>query len=319
MRRAFTIVELLVAIALATTIIFTAFTAFRVAQTAIGVGNRLASENSLLRAGYAFGMREIDGWEGTRAATAALTPNPFAVLNASTLNTIDHRPTEDWWHWREAITAMPAALPATGWHNSTFAMPGLTATESADLYKECRYFYSNSLIRETTLDTLGWYGYLSYMPYGTLYTSKRGWSGDNNVWGGVNFGDAATSTGGWVTDWFNTTMYSPTLGGGRSRGGIAYAFGAQTVLYGLTASTAANEAVRTNLLAASIRPAHWPDLQVNVSRSYSFGRITHYVEINAKSPVTDQLLSLHFRTWGTTLRGARINANIGGEAALSLY
>lgn len=309
MRRAFTIIEMLVAIALATAVIFTAFTAFRVAQRAVSTGNRLAAENSLLRAGYHFGMREIDGWDGTRIAQ----PGAFAALTPGVLNTIDNRPTEDWWHWPEATVAAPP--PVNTWFGTaTYQMPGLDPLLSAAQFQECRGFYPAVQVRENTLNTVGWYAYLSYLPYNALFTSQRGWLAGNNVWGGVDFG-----TGSWYHDFANATLWHTSSGGGRSRGGTSYITGSQTTLWGAALPTPDQAQLRNNLLDATVRPAHWPDLQVNVQRAYARARLIVYVEVNAKSPVTDQLLSLRFRTWGTTMRGARVNAGVANERAAITY
>jgi prepilin-type N-terminal cleavage/methylation domain-containing protein len=50
--QAFTLIELMISIALGTLILYTAFAGFRTASQAITIANSLSLENSLLRAGY---------------------------------------------------------------------------------------------------------------------------------------------------------------------------------------------------------------------------------------------------------------------------
>ena len=59
---AFTLIELMLSVALGSMILFTAFAGFRVASQAVTAANRLSIENSLMRAGYFEAQRQVDYW-----------------------------------------------------------------------------------------------------------------------------------------------------------------------------------------------------------------------------------------------------------------
>ncbi|MBA3700639.1 MAG: type II secretion system protein [Planctomycetes bacterium] len=60
--RAFTLIELLIAITLGMLIVYTATAGFRAASQSVTLSNRLALENSLLRAGYFAATQDADWW-----------------------------------------------------------------------------------------------------------------------------------------------------------------------------------------------------------------------------------------------------------------
>ncbi len=60
--RAFTLIELMLAMAIGMLILFTAFAGFRVASQCIVVANRLSLENSLMRSGYSIAHEQLDFW-----------------------------------------------------------------------------------------------------------------------------------------------------------------------------------------------------------------------------------------------------------------
>ena len=60
--RAFTLLELMIAISLGLVILLTAATAFRVASSCVVTSNRLATENTLMRAGFEIALEQLDFW-----------------------------------------------------------------------------------------------------------------------------------------------------------------------------------------------------------------------------------------------------------------
>jgi hypothetical protein len=60
--RAFTLIELMISMALGMVIVFTAYAGFRVAGQCIVVANRLSLENSLIRCGYDIAHEQLDFW-----------------------------------------------------------------------------------------------------------------------------------------------------------------------------------------------------------------------------------------------------------------
>src|SRR4051812_21712343 len=62
MRRAFTAIELIIAIALGTVLCLTAAATLRTSLAAVGVANRLSLENGMLREGIATPLDDLDWW-----------------------------------------------------------------------------------------------------------------------------------------------------------------------------------------------------------------------------------------------------------------
>ncbi len=60
--RAFTLIELIISCALGAVIVYTAFSAFRVAADTVATANRLSTTNQLIRAGFQASRQEIDWW-----------------------------------------------------------------------------------------------------------------------------------------------------------------------------------------------------------------------------------------------------------------
>jgi len=62
MHRAFSLIELLIAMALGMVIIYTAVAGFRLASSSITVANRMSLENRIIRAGMAHALDQVDFW-----------------------------------------------------------------------------------------------------------------------------------------------------------------------------------------------------------------------------------------------------------------
>ena len=61
-RRGFTLIELMLAMALGMVIVFTAFAGIRVAGQCYTISTRLSLENSMLRVGFMQSLDELDFW-----------------------------------------------------------------------------------------------------------------------------------------------------------------------------------------------------------------------------------------------------------------
>jgi prepilin-type N-terminal cleavage/methylation domain-containing protein len=60
---AFTLIEMLIAIALSSVIIYTVFAAFRVVSQSIAISKRMSVENGMMRTGYFAALDELDFWD----------------------------------------------------------------------------------------------------------------------------------------------------------------------------------------------------------------------------------------------------------------
>lgn len=88
MRRALTLVELMLAISLSLVLVYAAFTAFRVASAAITTCQRLSLENSLFRLGFIAGLEENDFWTAYDDPDDA-TKQPSRTRNGGTGDYVD--------------------------------------------------------------------------------------------------------------------------------------------------------------------------------------------------------------------------------------
>ena len=61
-RDAFTLIELMIAISMGMLLVYAALAGFRVTSQTVTSANRLALENSLLRAGFSEALHELDFW-----------------------------------------------------------------------------------------------------------------------------------------------------------------------------------------------------------------------------------------------------------------
>ncbi len=62
--KGFTLIEMMLALAIGTIVLLVAFAAFRTVSQAIGLANRLSGENGLMRKGMLAMLDEVDFWEG---------------------------------------------------------------------------------------------------------------------------------------------------------------------------------------------------------------------------------------------------------------
>ncbi|HYE06529.1 MAG TPA: hypothetical protein VEL07_13520 [Planctomycetota bacterium] len=95
-RRAFTLVELLISVALGLVIVFVAFAGVRVAAQSISVVNRLALENEVLREGYLMANDQVDTWTWHDDPTAPPTERPLRQV-ASDGRGLAFTPLRDTW------------------------------------------------------------------------------------------------------------------------------------------------------------------------------------------------------------------------------
>jgi len=77
MQRAFSLIELLIAMALGMIIIYTAVAGFRLASSSISVANRLSVENRIIRAGITDALDKVDFWTDVDAPAGDAADSAF--------------------------------------------------------------------------------------------------------------------------------------------------------------------------------------------------------------------------------------------------
>ncbi len=179
MRRAFTLIELLIAMALGTVIIYTAVAGFRLASSSITIANRLSLENRIIRAGMANALDQADFWTDVDAPGGDTTDTAF---NGQALRVwtekhpyyriggrnadIDSLPGGDWWMYswhpdNESFEFEPSrtkGAPFTPFSASSGAMAALWPRVSNPANPELERGWSATYAWPASDPRTWWYG-----------------------------------------------------------------------------------------------------------------------------------------------------------------
>ncbi|MBA3845751.1 MAG: prepilin-type N-terminal cleavage/methylation domain-containing protein [Planctomycetes bacterium] len=203
--RAYTLVELLISIAIGAMLCTTAFVAVRVTSQAMATGNRLSLENQLLRAGVQAGLDELESWkhyDGASAPTQQLRADkhPFLEVTQSEEFNFDYLPVRDltlpgspaenyekWWR-RDSRTWFRAdpntVVGGPGDHGlgdyGLFGYYGMPSDSTILGGAEKRW--RHNLMHEMS-QHLGYYALIDYAPANSLYQYYV-WN-DHPWWPGV--------------------------------------------------------------------------------------------------------------------------------------
>jgi prepilin-type N-terminal cleavage/methylation domain-containing protein len=235
--RAFTLIELMIAISLGTMLVYVTYAGFRVASQCVTAANRLSLENSIMRAGYVECHENLDFWldcdnpdvvakQPLRAVVAgkglpfAPFKTTFPSANLSDSNQEKHRGWESGFSWR-------ANDPATWWRASSaesyltdvrFGFYSIFANTSAQFQLSTDPTYVPSVygtisVAHTWLynqyhdlnKALQFYGYADYMPANALYSIHMPYKQASLTWAPTNIDlDEGTSRAGvplFFTQW----------------------------------------------------------------------------------------------------------------------
>jgi prepilin-type N-terminal cleavage/methylation domain-containing protein len=209
-RSAFTLIELMISVALGSLIVLTAMTGVRMASSAVTTSQRMAIENSLLRAGMEAALEEADFW------TASDNPDPGepkplrAVSGGAGLPFSDFRdvgfidnvpgpivedPTRARSGWNANPLAWSACDPRT-WTRANVAEESSPASSwgtfgiygHVDGGRAWHSWYDNQV--RGLIDALGFFGMFEYLPSNgfAVYhgnTAPKGATSGAISWGGV--------------------------------------------------------------------------------------------------------------------------------------
>lgn len=341
---AFSLIELMIAISLGMLLVYAAMAGFRVASQSITSANRLAMENSLLRAGFHEALNEIDLWtsyddpQSTLAADQALrraqmpfsplptTPRIMASTPGGTEGYVFSESENDigWDHtypWPASSSRTWWRANAAEWHGSIgrsgnyTLFSGIGGSPHPWLANQMHMLHTN----------LGYYGFCDYLPPSMLYSyigpdPSQGGAVDmvrDFVKAGTTFrnGDGGTDFAQGRYRCTKDTSYllvplKPIGGSALITTGNLRRIWRTGV--GATADPNANDSV-VSFMKHSLssrnqldqRPSHWPEVKVNVARFLSHNRFVTLSKIGFSNSITGQPLELSFTAIGTTLRGAR--------------
>ncbi|HYE05052.1 MAG TPA: hypothetical protein VEL07_05950 [Planctomycetota bacterium] len=344
MRRAFSLIETCIAIALGSVIAGAALACLRAASSAIASANRLATENSCMRAGFTAALDEADFWQAVDRADDPTRQRlrggdgvrwlpfaPFSLSFAPTESQIDGlpnrwTPTDPWpahdpRYWFRGNLAEHTMSTDNRWgyyENFTHleAAPDLGPGGSGIASPRHRWLFNQM---EGLKNALGYYGLCEYLPANALYAvygdrdSAVGWShewsaptpqGIENNYLSQRGADCDLPRGDYVL-----TMYHLFALPVNASGAAALAETRHGLLTGRDSNSAHVAAFETHARwterTLALRPAHWPDVRMSVARYVAHGRFTTQCAVRWLSPVTGDAVELSFTTLATSLRGAR--------------
>lgn len=336
---AFSLIEMMIAISLGMLLVYAAMAGFRVASQSITSANRLAMENSLLRAGFHEALNEVDLWtayddpQSTVAADQALrraqmpfsplptTPRIMASTPSETEGYVFSESENDigWDHlypWPASSSRTWWRANAAEWHDSLgrsgnyTLFSGIGGSPHPWLANQMHMLHTN----------LGYYGLCDYLPPSMLYAyigpdPSQGGAVDmvrdfvrastsfRNGDGGTNFAQGRYRC---TKDTSFLLVPLKPLGGTAhvTVGNIRrnYSTGVGTSVGALTDFMNRGLSSRDQL---EQRPSHWPEIKVQVARFLSHNRFVTLSKIGFTNKLTGQPLEISFTAIGTTLRGAR--------------
>ncbi len=324
MRRALTLIELLISVALGLTICLGVFAALRVATQASATVTRLSIENRLMGAGMLAALDELDTWrayddpdDASRQPLRA-PGQPFQAIdfNAPECSLdLDQSDPRTWYRGAGVVSNVLRFDPATAPGDHPYGDYSLHAKLGhADPQRQ----WYGGFIRHL-IDQLGYYAMFDYAPAGTLF-SYHGADGiippelsrlshtqigelyqDHSWWGrdeprqmlSLTYLLAAgvSTDQAWVSDGLARRVFSGYVGG----------------------PWALDQVVKLAVqpMSMPLTPRAWPALRVEVNRFVSTARFWSYADVLVASPVTGERMNLHLSTHSTTLRGARMSRRPG--------
>ena len=336
-RQAFSLIELMIAITLGMLLVYAAMAGFRVASQSITTANRLALENSLLRAGFHEALNEVDLWtayddpESTVDADQALrrAQMPFSPLPTTSSIMASNPPVEGpalaesefdtgWDHrfpWSASSSrtwwrANPAEWHSTLGRNGNYTLfSGIGSSPHPWLASQMDMLHTK----------LGYYAFCDYLPPSMLYAyigpdPRQGGKIDllKDFVTASNFrnGDGGTEFAQGRYRCTKNTSYllvplKPTAGTGQiTTGNIRNKY-----TTGIDADTGSIKEFMDRSLSfrsqLAQKPLHWPEVSVQVARFLSHNRFVTLSKIGFTNTLTGQPMELSFTAIGTTLRGAR--------------
>lgn len=339
LRQAFSLIELMIAITLGMLLIYAAMAGFRVASQSITTANRLAMENSLLRAGFHEALNEIDLWtayddpESTLAADQSLrrVQMPFSplpttprIMTSTSTPVVAYQYSETesdigWDHlypWPASSSRTWWRANAAEWHGSIgrsgnyTLFSGIGGSPHPWLASQMDMLQTN----------LGYYGFCDYLPPSMLYAyigpdpSQAGKVDmlRDFVSAGTSFrnGDGGTSFAQGRYRCTKDTSY--LLVPLKPIGGAAQV-NVGNIRRNYSTGVGTNAGAISDFMNRSLssrnqldqKPSHWPEVKVQVSRFLSHNRFVTLSKIGFSNSITGQPMELTFTAIGTTLRGAR--------------
>ncbi|HYE05587.1 MAG TPA: prepilin-type N-terminal cleavage/methylation domain-containing protein [Planctomycetota bacterium] len=318
-RRAYTLIELMIATALGLTICAAAYACVRLCAQVSSTTARLSDENRLLRAGYLAALDEVDFWTSVddpgdatrqklRSAGRPFHPLRFvAPAPGAPTAPGDLVLSPDQSHPEAAFRGLPIRNDAVANEYGRYELVAASGG-TAPNQRQAR-------LLNQVFDRLGFYALFSYAPANTIYSSVDETGATPSIWSRYVTGPYHVSTNEGVcaprdfTCLSNGAIYQVTThpsvvdaDGNKARFDVWNSIGQAWP----DPWTAAGFAGSEELIAPMpLRPSHWPALALAVRRVCATFRRANQVSLTVRSPVSGEAIKLNWIVAGTTLRGAR--------------
>lgn len=346
-RHGFTLIEMIIAVALGALIVSVAFAGFRVTSQTVTLANRLSLQNAILRSAVVAANEEMDTWESfdSRSDTSKQILRgatfPFAPMDFRSPTTVlDFNPANGRLWWNGHLWSSNRLNDGTNYQRrfgdySIFGRQGITDFGLGSLYPTLvaeRAWRHNIL--PYLSDGLGYYAAFDYLPANFVY----GYYDDNNpATAGGAIGDIPPEFGvpgvgpGWLrNNWHSGNKPLQKIEAGHDNGYIL----TNTVGVPGYPNTHPNSHRASyndkggtwtdtlypdrwnafpNVDFANVLPSLWPTVKMQVKATYSWMDFRHQVRIEQTDPFTGETTAMVIHGMTTTLRGARRQRNLDQE------
>jgi hypothetical protein len=333
----FTLMELMIAVSLGMLIVYAAVAGFRVASQTVTNANRLALENSLLRAGFHQALDEIDFWtayddpDSTVAADQSLRRSqmPFSALPGLVSISPSMTPVGKYTYpspegdtgW-DAFYLWPANDSRTWWRanpaewNNSIGRSGKYADFASTSGAPHTWLFSQM---DMLHSSLGYYAFVDYLPPSMLYAYIKGSDLEPTFVKASSFrngdGGAEFPQGRYRCTKDTSYLLTPlepsggttlvTASANRSKYSTGVGTNSDEVAKFMRYTLSSRPQIGKERAPGYRQPANWPLVTLEVARFISHNRFVVLNKVKWSSPITGEPLELSFTAIGTTLRGAR--------------
>ncbi len=328
-QNAFTLIELIVSIAIGMLILSVALAGVRVAAQTISAANRLSLSNSIFRTAVVAANYEMDFWDTfdsrCDSTKQPLRENgfPFQPLDFSTPNTtlaFDHSGPREWYNghiWSSYNNENSGYYMNKLGDYSIFGKQGMVNDGIVPSEREWRH-----RILPHITDNLGYYAALDYLPANFIYAF---YDFDGTI--PKEFGEYGAGFGH-----FNTNHRERHQPKSKPEMGHSSGFVLTTVKngkgthpqchHGVYSSRGKNGFSRENMWQWDLypqvdflnaKPETWPQVTIRTCVYYYFNRFRHASRVVILDPMTGEQFSINIDGLTTTLRGARRQRELDTE------
>ncbi|MBA3845365.1 MAG: prepilin-type N-terminal cleavage/methylation domain-containing protein [Planctomycetes bacterium] len=312
----FTLIELMISVAIGIGICATGFVAVRSGAHCVAQANRMSLENRLFRSGVAAALDDADFWtslddpgdparQRLRVAST-VQANPFRPFPDGHQLDFDHSDERNWWRG----PAMPLA-PYGDY--ALFSRVGYA--DLAGVPDPIKAWYPERL--KNIAETLGYFALVDYLPSSSIYQYHDA-DGSQPAEFSVNSGGGNDPVadprfylnGGWVSDRLAGNIvrlthcfaYAITARDPWADAMARHGFNDNHGVWN-TADMHQTAGERWSMLA--LAPTHWPRVAVDMRRFVYCGHLLNLATVSLRDPVSGSRSKLQFTVLGSTLRGAR--------------